>query len=226
MIYYNENGKPVEIDFNNIQKDIIIKGTQGEVYKINDEECIKFYYSEQPLGARIYTPKMFELLKSLNLENFYKLLEPFYRDNYLTQIGAYSMKYYPESKTSILNMPIEYIIYNFEVLYKNAQILSELKIIMRDLNNRNVILGDNFMTIIDAEEYTISNLSTQKHVLHKNTLIILALLRNLFIAELKKQNLYNQQSEYIIKELFSYDKNPVKTLSKKLTGVKKSIDLF
>ena len=226
MIYYDKNSNPLQIDFNAIQKNLIKKSTQGEVYITNDKECTKFYYSEQPLGARIYTTKMFEILKGLNLENFYQLLEPFYRDKLLTTIGAYSMKYYSESKTSILDMPIEYIIYNFSILYQNAQILSEEKIIMRDLNNRNVIVGDENITIIDAEEYTINHLSTQKHILHQNTLIILTLLKNLFIAELKKQKIYNEQSEYIVKELFSYDKEPVKRLSKKLTGVKKSIELF
>lgn len=226
MIYYTKDLEQLEVDFDKIQKDLISDiGSQGLIYKWNDE-CIKFYYSEQPRCIKIHTKKNFEFYKWLNLENYCKLHEEFYREPNLKKIGAYTMEYYEPSDISLLDMPIEYIIENFEIQYRNSMILAENKISTHDLHEKNIIIGDNNMTVIDFDSYYKENILSYRSVLRKNTIILLNLMKKLYLLELKKRNLNNQNNAKIIENLFSFNEDPVKKLKRELHGINKSIDLF
>lgn len=224
MVYYTDNSEMVKIDLN--EKDILGTGCQGAVYKHGDNQCIKFYFSEQPRGLGIYTKEMFDTFKKLDLENFCKLHDLIYRDPKKTLIGAYTMDYYEKTDKSILDMPMEYIIHNFDILFKNAQILSKHKIVMHDLILKNIIVGDENITVIDFEAYYRRKFSCTSNVLRQNTLILLKLMKSLYNHELKKYNLNNDYAQVLLEDLFSYSEEPVKTLKKKMGSTKKSIDLF
>lgn len=227
MIYYTEEKHPVEFDFDKLAKDLINDtGCQGYVYRYGNNQCIKFYFSEQPRGLQIYTKEKFDFFKNLDLENYCSLDTVLYRDETLKKIGAFIMQYYESSDVSILDMPIEYILHNFEIHYRNAEILSENRILMHDLHKKNVIIGNENMTIIDFDSYYKQRISRYKSLLRKNTIILLELMKSLYLEELKRQELNSPKAVLLLEDIYSYSDEPVKQLSKKLKGVKRSIDLF
>lgn len=226
MKFYTENKEEIYFDFDKIKQDIIDDtGKQGIICKYKDKKCIKFYYREQPIGLKKHKKKTFNYFKELDLKNYCKLHEAFFRDPHLKTIGAYTMDYYKNS-SSILDMPTEYLLYNFQIHYENVKIISEDKIIMGDLHKNNVIVGDDDITIIDFESYYKEYFLPYKTILKENTIILLNLMTSLYYEELKKRNILNNNSIYVLDNLFYYTDEPVKTLSKKLSGKRKTIDLF
>ena len=97
MIYYSKNLE--ELDFSPNEQPFN-HGTQGKIYKINDDKCIKLYYEDSPkIDQEIFT-----ILKDLELPGVYKLYELLYSERNLKELAGYTMKYYRKEINNILNI--------------------------------------------------------------------------------------------------------------------------
>ena len=73
-------------------------GTQGKVYRIDDDKCIKIYDN----NVVKYDPEIFKLFKGLSLEGYCKLYDLLYNSPFLDKVSGYTMKYYHIEVNNIL----------------------------------------------------------------------------------------------------------------------------
>lgn len=220
MQYYTEDLRKIE--FTPSSKTIGV-GTQGKVYRIDDDKCIKIYDN----NVVKYDPEIFKLFKGLSLEGYCKLYDLLYNSPFLDEVSGYTMKYYHIEVNNILNMPTEYTIYSFNILYNSIKILAENKIFAKDTIPANAILTKDNVILIDFDTCTKSVQSTES-ILEVNTNNILYLFRRLFEEGLKKmgKDIKDDNLSGYLDALFAYSKEPVKALKRRMAYTKTPMEVL
>ena len=220
MIFYTEDLN--QINFNPDSPPLGV-GTQGKVYKLDNDKCIKIYDND----VVKYDPKMFEMFKKLSLDGYCKLYDIFYNNPFLEEVVGYTMKYYQTEVDNILLMPTEYTIHSFNVLYNSVKVLAENNIIAKDTIPANAILGKDNITLIDFDTCEKSRLDRES-ILEVNTNNILYLFRRLFEEDLKKmgKNVTDDELSDYLDALFSYSKEPVKALTRRMAYTKTPMEVL
>lgn len=211
MIYYKENLTPVEFTPN---AKPIAEGEQGNIYKLNQNRCIKIYTAGMPT----INPEVFKIYKELSLEGYSKLHELWYSDVELKEVGAYISDWYVKTRDNILFMPTEYTIHNLSVLYNSIKVLSENQILARDLIPQNVILGSENITVVDFDSCRLST-KTRDELERLNTLAVLKLFREIYKDGLRSLALNidkNKALSNYIDAMFKAKEDPVKKLERKM----------
>lgn len=220
MTYFNKNGIPIS---EAKEENLIGKGTNGKVYLIENNKCLKVY--NEGIASKL-DKDIFMLLKAYKLDNYYDLYNLIYDEN-KNNVG-YISKYYKTSENNLLLMPIEYIIENYAKMYNSSMILANNKVITKDLYYGNIIIGDNQMTIIDADSYIFDNCDYAR--LRSRNLSYLAYVfvglfqdnsSKLGIELVKNTNAFDR-----VKEIFYEGDLTPKTLSRKLSSYHSGIDLI
>lgn len=233
MVYYNKDGQRVE--FSPSEDKYISRGTQGSIYRYSDDKCIKIYHDNE---TSRFEEDTFNTFKSLSLANYCKLYELLYDENQM--IKSLIMEYCESIKENILFMPTDYTLENISSLFKSVNTLSSEGIITRDMYYKNVILRENEITIIDFDKCArvlvpfmikpTTEYSFKKEELRSTNINnLLCLFEDIYKESLKSLGIDvkgGSHARELLNYLFSYSYNPPKTLSKKLEGVKKPIDLF
>lgn len=229
MVFFDKDGNIHKIDLTNDNK--IGAGRNAKVYRISDKECIKVMNKDPD---NYFRQDIFDIFKSLSLPSFVKIDTPFYVDG---KIKAYTMDYLESTDKSILDMPTEYTLDNLNRIYKDLLILSKYLITAFDLYHKNVILGDDKMTVIDYDSYYKGD--TQEEALFASIWNLMYTFRRLYETALEKKGIAVDSmmignitiSQYLAKYLFNYDyhnhrEEPAKVLERKLVGTKTPMELF
>lgn len=211
MIYYREDSKQVE--FTPITKPVA-EGEQGYIYKLNNTKCIKMYKDGMPT----IDPKIFKLYQDLSLEGYSRLHELWYRDSKLQEVGAYIMDFYKSDADNILFMPVDYTIENLNILYNSVKILSEYRVLVRDLIPQNAILSSDKITVVDYDS-SINSTRNIKVIENHNINCLMILFRKIYNEGFRKLAIKidnNQGLQNYINHLFLNTDEPIKKLQKKM----------
>ena len=114
MYLFNQNLEKIQYENENL----IGTGSTSNVYKINDNRCIKVLNNKYDFNIEIL-----DTIKNMQLENYYKIYNYLYNKN--KKIKGYEIEYYKKSNINILNTSSEYTTYNFIRLYKSILKLSK-----------------------------------------------------------------------------------------------------
>lgn len=215
-------GELKRVEFNSDKKPIG-SGTQGNVYRFENDKCIKIYDND----VTKYDPEMFKLFKELSLEGYCKLYDLLYNSPFLDEVSGYTMKYYQTEVDNILNMPTEYTIHSFNILYNSIKILADNRIIAKDTIPANAILTKDNVTLIDFDSCIRSSQDVNV-ILEVNINNILYLFRRLFEEGLKKMGKDTNDdnlSDYL-DALFAYSKEPVKALKRRMAYTKTPMEIL
>ena len=216
---YLRNGQEINYNDNNI----IGKGTCGKIYLLDNEKCLKVYDED---CIKKMEKDIFNLLRIYKLDNYYTLYDLVY-NNLKNNIG-YICKYYKTSETNLLLMPMEYILYNYDRIYESLMILTNNGILAKDLYYGNAIIGDNEITVIDADSYIYDNCSYEL-LKNKNISYLSYLFKGLYQEEAAKLGINIEMDKLKYNKLFETfytgDLTP-KSLSKKLCSYNRGIDLI
>lgn len=145
-------------------------------------------------------------IKELELNNFYKVFDILtFNNGEKEYLRAYKMNNIKRDNTKLLNSNMDYFINNIKIIMDSLKILSNNYIISYDLHNRNLIINNEGMTVIDCDLYkhdtSYSKESIYKHNIDelKRTIfeqlheemrkdILLSLFKNHKLIELFKEN--------------------------------------
>ena len=195
---------------------IIGDGINGVVYQLNPEKCLKHI-----INVFNTTEATLKELMKLDLESYYKIYRLLYdRHN---EFCGYIMKYYEGREIDVMTTPIDYILDNLFRMYRDIIKLSDKKILTRDIHSENIVLTDDGIIIIDADNYVIS----PYEILDRNLESIFELVKSICIDAMLKyhtitteelitiRRLFNSRDkDYIYNELKSY-KYPIDYVRKK-----------
>lgn len=215
--FYNQDGKKVCYSCDKL----IGKGAQGKIYKIDNDKCLKHYYTGSSCFR--YDVDIFNKIMELDLDNFYKIYELLFEVNGLFK--GYVMKYYEKNKIDILTMPVDYTIDNFLKLYDSVKKLSDASILVNDLGIGNVILNDKYITVIDVDLYSFKYSILNSEIFDVNSYILYKLFISLYWNSYCKHHL-SLEYEYdrdMIKNLFMFDEDK-ESVCRKLSRYKYPID--
>ena len=212
-IYYNEFEQP--IIYNTGRP--INHGSHAKIYRLDDETCLKIF----TYPWDIYDKEMFKRYMGMNLDNFYKIFGLLYNKN--ERIKGYTMSSCENTVDDILAMPTDYLITNFDGIFRSVAKLSDANIEIDDMIPSNLILGDNTITAIDIDGSRIRDMDKQMLYEFNKIKVCVCLLR-LFKATLMQRKYNDVYSNGInrINELFypmNYD-----VISKKLIKYHYPID--
>ena len=145
-------------------------------------------------------------IKELELNNFYKVFDILtFNNGEKEYLRAYKMNNIKRDNTKLLNSNMDYFINNIKIIMDSLKILSNNYIISYDLHNRNLIINNEGMTVIDCDLYkhdtSYSKESIYRHNIDelKRTIfeelheemrkdILLSLFKNHKLIELFKEN--------------------------------------
>lgn len=151
MKLYKEDGNSIYFDLNhaNFIKDGDM-GANGYVYQFGND-CIKFV----PVSSIC---KCILRVKNISNKNLYKILDLYYKKDYTSSgfdfnFAAYSSIYYQSDNRDIYSVPTDYVTDNFRDLISLCYILADNGIEINDLHANNVILQNNNIVIIDADDF-------------------------------------------------------------------------
>lgn len=173
MYLFNQNLEKIQYK----EENLIGTGSTSNVYKINDNRCIKVLNNKYEFNIEIL-----DIIKNMQLENYYKIYNYLYNKN--KKIKGYEIEYYKKSNINILNTSSEYTTYNFIRLYKSILKLSKENIFVSDLHTDNVIVTDNEIVVIDTDDYGKSVLYGKEELQERNIKTLLTLFANLYIESL------------------------------------------
>lgn len=220
MILYDKDGK--ECNYELGHENFINSGTTARVYRINDSECLKI------IDYGYFPREIFDLLSNISLDSFVKLGIPFFKK---FCICAYTMEYFNESSESILEKPTEYTLDNFEKIYNDVVKLSSYGFKLYDLCWKNMIVGDSQMKVIDFDFY---DKPSDEEVNFFNIDNLRVAFKYLYLEAIKLNTRINVPNVHKLWEFIDYlfdindadYDNPPLTLKRKMSTVKKPIDLF
>ena len=111
--------------------------------------------------------------------------------------------------------------------YNSVKVLAENNIIAKDTIPANAILGKDNITLIDFDTCEKSRLDRES-ILEVNTNNILYLFRRLFEEDLKKmgKNVTDDELSDYLDALFSYSKEPVKALTRRMAYTKTPMEVL
>lgn len=208
---YNEQDQ--KIVFNNPR--IIDSGTSGTLYRLDEGRILKYITSNYHFDVTAIKD-----INKMNLPNFGRIYEFLYDSNY--QFSGYITEYYKKQFHDILTMPTEYSIENLYQIKKSFVRITKAGILVKDLHDENIILGNDLIRIIDYDRYERSSLP-EETLTKYNYAYLMYLFRSLYISTLIEYHgeLFNNKER--INKLF--EKNaPLDEIYKKLVRYKYPID--
>lgn len=207
-------------------------GSTSYIFKIGDL-VLKEY--RVPLGDIFNLEyEVFELLKSILSVNLLKLHDALYDvDMVINQgvddireylkfchLSAYTYDFIPKDKVNILDMPIDYILTNFEGLDKLFDIFNEAKLVLGDVKPSNVVINRDNIVLIDPDcfsFYNEENSYIDKDVLKtQNRLLLLKLMRALVNG---KNLFYRSKVKTLFPNSLVNEKHMVDGVAKRLEKV-------
>ena len=208
-----------DIDNNTLKfniNDYFNMGGFGNIYKLDSNKCFKYFYI--PFK---YDIEAFKKIMSLELDNFYKIYTLLYDQK--NDFKGYIMKYYEHMDIDIMTIPIDYVLDNFNILYKSFNKISDNYIYVCDVDERNVVIDGNKIIMIDIDLYYLSSKLYKDDIIKHNNVALYTLFSRLLYTSLGKNHLSLNNDKMIIDNLFSLD-NGVNSISKKLKKYKYPID--
>lgn len=234
MSYFNRKCQPLKMNRKDLQ--YLSSGECASVYH-NNEIILKEYFSETPIFNRL-DPETFDILKSIDHENFMKLLEIYCDLNYSElieykinirnfSVDASIAKYYHDDSVNVLYESIDYILDNFRNLDKLFEIFTDNSILTDDVKRKNAILSQKGIIIIDPDTFRCAPLPKEDiAVLNKKEL--LTLLRSICISSIGKIKNHDELIKKIVLDLTAIDisdkTDMAHEIAKKLKYVKKPIE--
>ena len=226
MEYFTIDNRKIIID-DSILSNYINSGEYGDIYRYNENQCIKIYKNKEFKIKFFLTVYLYNYLKEITSDNIVTINELLFKDNkYMFQADAYIMEYYKEFYQSILLTPSDYLIENLEKLLILSKELSKRYIILDDLKKDNTIFTKDKIVLIDNEHYILNRNISQREIFHTNNSNRPCLFNQLLLKELRKY--YNSQTSAIYTDkLFPVTTRSttiVNTLTKRLNRYKRPID--
>ena len=226
MEYFTIDNRKIIID-DSILSNYINSGEYGDIYRYNENQCIKIYKNKEFKVNYFLTTYLFNYLKEIESENLVAIDELLYENNKNRfQADAYIMEYYKAIYQNILLIPSDYLIENIENLLILSKELSKRYIILDDLKKDNTIFTKEKIVLIDNEHYILNRNISQREIFHTNNSNISCLFNQLLLKELRKY--YNSQTSAIYTDkLFPVTTRSttiVNTLTKRLNRYKRPID--
>lgn len=219
--FYDKEGNKVKIEYGKM----IYRGRNSKIYQIGDQECIKVLkgYQEEQLE------EILKLLMKLELEGFVKIYELYYSKD-IDKLKAFRQELVSQEKDfDILTSSTYYTLNNLFILFKSMVFLTENKVWLNDLHTDNVILGDNNMTIIDPELYTINRFFSNEQLIDKNIISITDLFFHLYFEAILKYHPELNTGDNVQKLVFLFKNNKGRELDyscKVLSRYRYPIDYF
>jgi len=206
MFYYTKDG--TEISYN-YDKNDVISGTQGSVYRVGTTICLKKYSDDtnnksvfDDVGTR-FNQGMFDYFKdSFGGTNFCELYDLLYDKRMVTVLG-YTMKYYEEMVENILNMPVSYILDNFSLIYDMVMKLTDECVRIVDMHYGNIINTDNGMIVIDYDKYCFDYESSKETLSYVNKSALIFTFCGIFKNSLMKMGIDVDKDIELKNRLFS-----------------------
>ena len=145
------------VEFDRTKMKPLSHGKYGEVYDMQNGYALKRYFNSKRIsadGAR-NTAKVIRTIKNLKLGNMYSIAEILYSGKYKLkkEIIGYTMKKYDTEDIDFTQVDINYIINNYNQIKEDFLLLAKNNITVRDLHTRNVIITQDKIIIIDADNY-------------------------------------------------------------------------
>lgn len=221
MKYFNS--QKLAFNFDIKEEDFIGLGTQDSIFKYGSQNCIKIYYDTD---VPVFDQEMFDKFKSLDLKRFGQLIDLFYTSLNQDRVAGYIMTYYPQIKDNILFMSKDYTLDSLSTLYSDFLLISKENILLKDIYYKNTIQTNEGIVLIDYENAKLSNKDFDK-VLELNVRALLYAFKGIYkkaFARLGVNFDTNFSIEDYLTYLFSYSKDPPKTLSLKLKETKIPIE--
>ncbi|MBP5684796.1 MAG: serine/threonine protein kinase [Bacilli bacterium] len=175
MTYYLSNNQPIEFDFSNAYQ--INHGSFGNVYKINEKECVKIFKNSVLIDRTILRDIM-----SLHLFYFDTIIELLF--NEYNRLSGYLMNRHFDVLPDFFSMTSKEFLRIFRRLVSNIKILTENNILVCDLAFKNTVGTINDFKIIDYDFYSRSK---SKDLLQTNMRLLINLWNEIF----KVQRLLN-----------------------------------
>ena len=218
IVLYDNKAK--KVTFND---DIVLgRGDCGKVLKVTDDKCLKVFSDNFA-----YDSKMFEIMMDLDLANFYKIYDLYYKMN--GNLGGYTMKYYLDDRTDILTMPMDYTLDNLMNLSKQIEEISNNRVYVRDLRSGNVIINkENGIIVIDIDLYELNNRMRFEQIRDLNRQNINDLFHQIYLDALcdyHKEMCDNANNFYKLSHIFQENRE-LKKVYRKLKKYKYPIDLM
>lgn len=192
------------------------RGSFGIVYKLDNDKCLKYFYSDT-LAKSL---DVMRDIRELRLDNYYRIYDFLFDSN--GDFCGYEMKYYQDHDIDIMTMPIEYSIENLRKIAYSLKRLAEKKISAVDLNKNNAILDHNNIIVIDTDLYRRCYCSSDE-LMQMNNDALCRLFINLYYYTMKEKHSVTLDDMRLLRELFDSSEN-VDKISKKLSRYKYPID--
>lgn len=218
-IFYDKDGKEL---FYDLDKPFDC-GSYGQVYRINDNQCLKWFFDNEDDDV-IDDMDVFYELMSLDIDNFYKIYKLLYSDIGTTE--GYVMKYYHKDIDNILGINMDYMLDSFYRLYETMKILSSKGINMCDMHAKNFISTNDGIVIIDADTYYRDKSYFLMNENKKRLYNAFSQLLGFILDKYYQKELGSKTSRQCYKEiyrLFSMDNSP-SIINSKVRSYKKPID--
>jgi len=143
---YAADGKKYHFDTD----EEIGRGENGIVYRSGDKAVKVLNSPDNGLVRNVVS-----IIKRLNLRNYYKLFDILSSNRFISRNFAGTVsKYYPNEVVDISEMPMDYLLDNFYALCRSHEILADNSVLVNDLHSKNVILGNDEITVVDVDLYT------------------------------------------------------------------------
>lgn len=229
MKYYTKEGR--EVSFSLSEK-INDTGCYGNIYKVKEDNsiCLKELkdVGTQPLSIfdsipTVISEDIFNYFKGLDDPNFCKLYDLLYDKD--KKIIAYTMKYYRSAIDNILSMPVDYLVDNFSAIYDAMDKLAKDLVLVVDLHNRNMILTDDNIVLVDFDKYRREDSKPYDVILDINTSALYYAFSKMLNSALKDLGLSSANSVLLVSDLFSFGTDPL-VLKRRLRGCKIVSDYF
>lgn len=133
-------------------------GACANLYKY-DEIIYKKYYRYIKENLRM-SKELFKIVKELNNEHTYKLLEIYL--NEIDETVAYTYYYIEKNNIDLLTIPSEYIIKNYFEMKQLVDILTDYQVELKDIKKDNTIITNDSIIFIDMDCFKITKENKDK----------------------------------------------------------------
>lgn len=212
MEYYDSSGRLVTYQLN----DLLDNGLTANIYNLNNEICFKEYFSTTRDCLRM-NHTLFRILKELNHVATYRLLDPYYSKDKITdlsklitnpnecEIDAYTYCYIQASEIDIFDIDCEYLIESIILLEDFVEFMSENKIKIYDFKRENIIYTIDKIKLIDLDCCEIDGICYNNDFYTNNRRELINLLLDLFFKNKKYDFNSERMNDYKEKiyELFN-----------------------
>lgn len=230
MKYYNKEGKEASFSLSDMINDT---GCYGNVYRVMEDSniCLKEFKAvgpKKPLtifddSPTVISEDIFNYFRDFNDPNFCELYDLLYDKD--KKVIAYTMKYYKSTIKSVLSMPVDYLVDNFSAVYDAMDKLAKDLVLVVDLHNRNMILTDDKIVLVDFDKYRREDSLPYDVILDINTSALYYAFSRMLSIALSSLGLSSANNKLLIADLFSYGTDPL-VLKRRLRGCKIVSDYF